>query len=148
MNTIAGYMTTDHKRCDDFFVEAENCVSSDGWKQAEALFAQFHNAIERHFAMEEKILFPAFESATGSSNGPTAVMRSEHLQIREIISDLVTALAKHDKSAYLGHSESLNIMLQQHNLKEENILYPMSARVLTEQQPELVEEMSRLTLAV
>jgi len=54
---------------------------------------------------------------------------------------LTDALTRRDKIAYLGHSESLNIMLQQHNMKEENILYPMTDRVLAAQQRELVEEM-------
>jgi len=141
MSTIADYLTTEHKRCDDLFVDAENNVSGKSWEPAEALFAQFRDAIEQHFSMEETVLFPAFERATGNSDGPTSVMRTEHRQIRGILLSLTDALTRRDKIAYLGHSESLNIMLQQHNMKEENILYPMTDRVLAAQQRELVEEM-------
>lgn len=144
MSTIADYLTTDHKRCDDLFVDAENNVGSKAWERAEASFALFRGAIEHHFSIEEEILFPAFESATSNSNGPTSVMRSEHRQIRGLLSNLADALAQHDRVAYLGHSESLNIMLQQHNMKEENILYPMTNRVLAAQQPVLLAEMHRL----
>ena len=35
------------------------------------------------------------------------------------------ALAQRDESEYSGFSETLLIMMQQHNMKEENILYPM-----------------------
>ncbi|MFI4939607.1 MAG: hemerythrin domain-containing protein [Burkholderiales bacterium] len=144
MNAIANHLTADHKRCDDFFIEAENCVDSIAWAQAATVFAQFRDALESHFSMEEKVLFPAFENATGNSNGPTDVMRSEHRQIRGIISGLSDAIARCDKNAYLGHSESLNIMMQQHNFKEENILYPMTDRVLSAQKHDLIGEMNRL----
>ena len=146
MTTIADYLTTEHKRCDDLFIDAENNVNGKTWEQAEILFAQFRDAIEQHFSMEETVLFPAFESATGNSAGPTSVMRTEHRQIRGVLSSLTDALARRDKIAYLGHSESLNIMLQQHNMKEENILYPMTDRVLAAQQSDLVEEMRRLAV--
>lgn len=144
MSTIADYLTTDHKRCDDLFVDAENNVGSKAWERAEASFALFRRTVEHHFSIEEEILFPAFESATGNSNGPAGVMRSEHRQIRGLLSNLAEALAQHDKVTYLGHSESLNIMLQQHNMKEENILYPMTDRILVAQQPVLLAEMHRL----
>jgi hypothetical protein len=49
MSTIANYLTTEHKRCDDLFVDAENHVSSKAWEPAETLFAQFRDAIEQHF---------------------------------------------------------------------------------------------------
>jgi iron-sulfur cluster repair protein YtfE (RIC family) len=33
-------------------------------------------------------------------------------------------------SAYLGASETLNMLMQQHNIKEENMLYPMADRAM------------------
>jgi DUF438 domain-containing protein len=83
-----------------------------------------------HFAREEELLFPAFEAATGHTMGPTRVMRMEHDQMRGLFVSAAEALAAHDARRFLGVSESLMVLVQQHNMKEEQILYPMCDEVL------------------
>ena len=53
------------------------------------------------------------------------MMRHEHQQMRGLMDELATALAARDADGYRGVGETLLIMIQQHNVKEENILYPM-----------------------
>jgi len=144
MQTLSTYLTSDHRRCDDVFIEMEQCVSGGRWDDARARFQEFSAGVEQHFAMEETVLFPAFEKATGNSAGPTSVMKSEHRQIRDILQLLRAALALHDTASFLGNSETLNIMIQQHNAKEESILYLMADRVLVGQQQELLAAMHQL----
>ena len=52
-------------------------------------------------------------------------MRSEHDQMRELLNAAKTALEERNAEDYSGTAETLLIMMQQHNMKEENILYPM-----------------------
>ena len=52
-------------------------------------------------------------------------MRMEHQQMRALVQHLDNALAAQDKDEYLGLSETLMVMMQQHNMKEEMMLYPM-----------------------
>jgi hypothetical protein len=78
----------DHKRCDDFFAQAETAVAATLWTNAEQAMGAFSEALELHFSMEAQVLFPEFEEAVGSREGPTAVMRMEHRQMREILSML------------------------------------------------------------
>lgn len=144
MNTIQSFLTQDHKHCDDLFIETENAVAAGNWDVAYSCFALFRNETEHHFLMEEQVLFPAFEERTGMSSGPTAVMRNEHRQIRMLLQRLSEALCQKDKNMYLGNSETLNIMMQQHNLKEESVLYQMADRVLHAQAEELMEAMHQL----
>lgn len=141
MTTISHYLSGDHKRCDDFFIEAETAAAKSQWEHAFSVFLQFFEATERHFVMEEEVLFPAFEKAVGSSAGPTAVMRSEHAQMRGLLRQMAQALDDKNTDDYLGHSETLNILMQQHNLKEEGMLYLMSDRVLAGRQSELIAAM-------
>ena len=53
------------------------------------------------------------------TEGPTQVMRMEHQQMRALVQDLDNALTAKDKDNYLGLSETLMVMMQQHNMKEE-----------------------------
>jgi hemerythrin-like domain-containing protein len=145
MKPISEFLTDDHQRCDDLFIAAETAVATSSWDEARSLFDQFRDATQNHFAMEEDVLFPAFETRTGSSQGPTAVMRKEHQQIRGLLSRMAEAMDKSDKPAYLGYSETLNIMMQQHNLKEESVLYPMADRILGAQAEQVLDAMHHIS---
>lgn len=130
MTTITRYMENDHRRCDELFAAAERLVAAGEWSAAADAYARFHGAIEHHFGMEEEELFPAFEAATGSTMGPTQVMRMEHGQMRSLFERMRNALTAKDGDTYLGASDTLLILMQQHNMKEEQMLYPMSEQVL------------------
>ena len=125
MNPIRQLLTADHRRCDDFLATAEQAVASGRPEEARAAFGQFHKAMLAHFSGEENTLFPAFEEKTGIRQGPTQVMRFEHQQMRGLLEAAENALVNGDGDGYLGQVETLVIMMQQHNMKEENVLYPM-----------------------
>lgn len=132
MDPISDYLTEDHEHCDDLFAEAENAVAAGDWNRASDRYAEFMRATLRHFAREESILFPEFESHTGMTGGPTVVMREEHGQMRHAMEGMAAALSRRDANGFLGLSETLLMLLRQHNLKEERILYPMADRALPE----------------
>jgi hemerythrin-like domain-containing protein len=138
MTTIRNFMTEDHRHCDDLFAEAEQAIAKKNTEAAKAAFGHFRNAMLAHFDTEEKTLFPTFEAKTGMSMGPTQVMRMEHVQIRALMDDAVDALARGNSDDYLGLADTLVIMMQQHNMKEENILYPMCDQHLAGETPELL----------
>ena len=72
------------------------------------------------------------------TQGPTQVMRGEHADMRATLAQLRAALASHDLDEFGGEAETLLIMMQQHNMKEENILYPMCDQHLAGETPELL----------
>lgn len=129
---IKEFMAQDHKDCDLLFSEAENAAAEADWGTASQAFNAFVNAMERHFGVEEEALFPAFEHATGMLTGPTEMMRMEHQQIRTLFAEMHDALQQKNTDDFLGTAETLLIMMQQHNMKEEQILYNMMNQRLPE----------------
>ncbi len=125
MQNIRDFMAGDHRHCDTFFADAERAVAGQAWGRATAAFSLFQQAVLRHFTAEETLLFPAFEEKTGMRMGPTQVMREEHVQMRQLMDAAHQALLAKDADDYSGYAETLLIMMQQHNMKEENVLYPM-----------------------
>lgn len=114
-----------HKHCDDLFAAAEEAAQQAQWAKCNERFMNFRRAIESHFSAEETILFPAFEEESGMTDGPTEVMRSEHAQMRGLMEQMAQAVAAQDSNGFCGTGETLLVLMQQHNFKEENILYPM-----------------------
>ena len=141
MTTIRSFMTDDHRRCDHLFADAEQAVAKKDFTLAGAAFGHFQSAMLAHFDSEEKTLFPTFEAKTGMSMGPTQVMRMEHVQLRALMNDAVDALKAGNSDDYLGLADTLVIMMQQHNMKEENILYPMCDQHLSDELPAVLERL-------
>lgn len=144
MGAILDFLGNDHRACDDLFASAETAAAQKNWDSARNLFERFQAAMAHHLAMEEDVLFPAFEARTGMRAGPTQVMRMEHAQMRSLLQDMASAVQAGNQDGYLGLSETLNMLMQQHNLKEESMLYPMSDQVLGGDREGLIRAMQTL----
>ncbi|MBM4060841.1 MAG: hemerythrin domain-containing protein [Planctomycetes bacterium] len=131
-DTIAQFLTDDHRACDGQLAAVEAHVQQKRWAEAAAAWTTFEQALRCHFAREEQVLFPAFEQTTGQRGGPTTVMRMEHEQMRALLGPLGTAVRGQQARAFLDAAESLLLLIQQHNMKEEQILYPMCDRFLAD----------------
>jgi len=140
MKTIIEFMTVSHKTCDEEFAHAEEAVLNGNWEEAAAAFDHFHHAMTRHFRMEEEILFPTLQAAGGPA-GPVQIMLMEHAQMNDLFAQMATALTAKDAQSYGGIAETLLIVLQQHNHKEEQILYPIADHILAAQRETLLARM-------
>ena len=135
---IREFMTQDHRDCDGSFAGVEEAVEKGDFAGARAAFETFKEKTLRHFAREEELLFPEFTAVTGMRGGPVEVMEYEHEQIRSLFAPLDEALANGDADGFYGTSEGMMILLQQHNMKEEQMLYNMIQMHLGERNDELV----------
>lgn len=129
---ILEFMRNDHRECDHLYTEAENALADKKIAEAKTLFEQFYRATNHHFDMEERQLFITFEKRTGMMGGPTQMMRYEHQQLRSQMESMRIALKEERGDDFFGIGESFMIMLQQHNMKEEQMLYPMIDRALSD----------------
>jgi hemerythrin-like domain-containing protein len=125
-NTLGG----EHRACDRAFAAIERAAQMADWQGAETACHEFLARTERHFRYEEETLFPALCKARPMAEGPVAVMRAEHAQVRELATDLAAAVAEHDLDGLRSSAETLMFLLQQHNAKEENVLYPLADDIL------------------
>jgi hemerythrin-like domain-containing protein len=135
---IKEYLTADHATCDETFADFEADFDA-----AKDKFANMARAYERHFKMEERVFFPAFESKMGSSCAPTQMMRMEHEQIRSLLAQMKEAIDANDKKRFIAIADTFIFLVQQHNGKEETILYSMGDRLLGDEAAEIVEKMKK-----
>jgi len=143
---ITTYLRSEHRDCDEIFSDAEKAVIENNWEEAEKKFIEFSNETLSHFKREEEVLFPKFEELTRSTEGPTRVMIFEHDQVRGLFGKMAEAIESKNRDDYLSLSESMMILLQQHNMKEEQMLYAMCDRVIpTEDKEELISAMREIS---
>jgi hemerythrin superfamily protein len=144
MVSIAEALTEHHRLCDDLFESASDAADAGDWPALRARLAVLSDALTRHFAFEEDALFPAFEDATGLREGPTAVMRLEHTHLRNLLEGLAAAAPEHDPDGCRAELDNLFVMLQQHNVKEEGVLYPACDQLPADQCAALAAEAAQL----
>ena len=145
MSTIKEYLAGDHRRCDELFAVMEEKANESLSSAAEAC-VEFTRETERHFQMEERVMFLEFETKTGMTEGPTAMMRHEHTQMRSLMQQMSEAIEADNKDKFFGLSETLMILLQQHNMKEEQMLYPMAQQHLSAESDRIVAMMDSLII--
>lgn len=140
-STLTSFFLQDHRDCDADWISVEKALNQGNADAGRQAWAAFEKAMLRHFAMEEEVLFPAFEQATGMSQGPTAVMRMEHEQMRGLLKQIGASIDADDFDEAMDQGDTLLMMIQQHNVKEEGVLYPMSESTLN---PQWADIMARL----
>ncbi len=125
MSDAIHMLVKQHLECDDQLNRSVAALQKADLASAGRNFRLFLEFLESHLTLEEQRLFPAFEQATGITQGPTVVMRDEHQQMRQLSQQAYQAIESGDTETALAILDTLNILIQQHNVKEENILYPM-----------------------
>ena len=142
--SITEHMTSEHKRCDLLYLAAEKAALEGDWSKSREEYQKFHQSMKEHFEMEEKILFPDFDEIQGTDMGPTHIMRLEHEQMNTLMNNIQTALDAEDKDEFLGEADTLLMFMQQHNAKEEMMLYPLSDQVLAAETDHIISRMQAL----
>ena len=140
---LTEFFTLDHRRCDSGWVEVEAAAEAGDAEAVQERWRIFQSGLLKHLQMEEEVLFPAFEQASGmTTGGPTFVMRAEHDQMRGLLQqmDAAATAGNHDELVDLG--DTLLMLIQQHNQKEEHMLYPMAERALAADWAKLRERLT------
>jgi regulator of cell morphogenesis and NO signaling len=138
--SIADYFERDHDRLDQLYREYLQ-LKHIHFANAREKFISFKHGLERHITWEEEILFPLFQRKTGIVEGPVEVMEDEHRQILNILEHLNLKLQNNDRSSN-RFEHDLMILLSHHNVKEENVLYPVLDHLLTQDEKlSLIQQM-------
>lgn len=66
-------------------------------------------------------------------------MRAEHQQMRALVAQMNEALTARDRDQFLGLGETLLMLTQQHNMKEENILHPIMDQSIADEADKLLQ---------
>jgi hemerythrin-like domain-containing protein len=75
--------------------------------------------------------------------GPTAMMRMEHQQMIGLLDQIGSAMSTGDTEEALDLGDTLLMVIQQHNVKEEGMLYPMAENMLAGEWASLAEQLEK-----
>lgn len=130
--TLTARFEDDHRACDRLWAEVEGAKDDVAVRRA---WERFDAAMREHLRIEEEVLFPALDLCLPP--GPTHVMRREHEQMRALLTRMAAHVAAARRDAWLDDGDTLLLLVQQHNAKEEGMLYPTAERMLESAWPSL-----------
>lgn len=130
---LAAFFEQDHRDCDARWADVEELLDTEDVEAARPAWRKFDKGIRRHIAMEEEVMFPAFETAAEvDGDGLTSVMRMEHKQMIGLLDQIEDAMETGDPEQALDLGDTLLMLIQQHNIREEDTLYPVAEKMLGE----------------
>ena len=125
--TISTMLEAEHRWIDERFEQfsrdlAMGLVKADPFQEAASV-------LHRHIYLEEELLFPEVEAL--GLEGPTAVMVQEHGDICRFLNGITELIGEGAGYAQVQDSfKVLRKLLEEHNVKEESVLYPSADRLL------------------
>jgi len=141
---LAEFFEQDHRDCDARWADVEELLDTEDIEAARPAWQKYLAGMQRHIEMEEEVLFPAVEAASGMpEGGPTAVMRMEHQQIRTLLGEIGATIDSGDCEQALEVGDTLLMLIQTHSAREEEILYPMAENLLSGRWSELSTQLAR-----
>ena len=141
---LANFFEQDHRDCDARWADVEELLDTSDIDAARPAWGKFDTSMRRHMAMEEEVLFPAFDAKSGmGGGGPTAMMTMEHQQMRGLLEQIGEAVESGDAQEAMDIGDTLLMLVQQHNVKEEGMLYPMAENMLARDWTDLAEQLSK-----
>ena len=145
--SLAAMMEEDHRRCDALFAEAEEAARKGDAARTRVRFGWLDVGMEHHFRMEEEGFFAQVDAMVGMPGaGPVAVMRDEHQQMRGLLRRMAGAVEGERLEEFLSAADTMIYLMEQHNMKEEHMLYPMAEEAIAVAGEGMDEALKRIML--
>ena len=140
--TLAEHLRADHARIDGLLTELQHFLRVGVLAEADRRFVALSNALKRHMAAEEALLFPALLRMTEPVTRAVPGMLAEHGELRALLPELEAALAKQDVLASEALLPQVRRSLARHHEDEEHLVYPISDWALSpEEQEDLINRL-------
>lgn len=144
--TVCDYLIWDHRRMEEILADGLSMAQAGNWDEAQQRCAEHGIALQHHAFIEDAILFPAYDKATGNlPDGPTALMMEEHHEVRAGIERIQRAAKARDLAELEDALDALVAVAAEHHAKEEEILFPAIDETIP--QPNLTQLVENLLLA-
>ncbi|MGA8942207.1 MAG: hemerythrin domain-containing protein [Thermoactinomyces sp.] len=109
---------------------------------------EFQRELDLHSQREDDFVFPAIARYIGRETGPIAVMEYEHETAKKNLEAFMKTTARMTEPVNKQQAKEIAtfmcdcyLILSDHFLKEENVLFPMGERLLTDEEKDHLEKM-------
>jgi hemerythrin-like domain-containing protein len=142
MSSSDNWLVHEHSLYEDLLSRCQGAVEIEDWGDADLAFRELLTHLKRHMALEEEVLYPAYEAAVEAPQGPTKALREEHDQIVRLVRDMVRVIKTRDSDHVLECLVHLEKQMIKHHEKEEDIFLPMASHILDAGREEISRQLA------
>ena len=135
--TIAEMMLKEHGKINSMLAEFEK-LSEINFEESKNIFIKFKWNLEKHFFVEEKVIFSIYISSSGKENDEIINLLKEHKDILWLIAKIEESLKRNNTPEIF----ELREMLRKHVGFENDFFYPKLDKELNERDRLLILERS------
>ena len=130
----------EHTEFDDAMVEHQRALVRGDLQAAREAFRRFSRALSHHARMEDEVVFPVYAPiGAGVVGGGLELLAAEHSKLERMIEsmsseldELVAPLSPETLVAWIEREQVLKHLLQHHDQRERNLVYPALDAALDE----------------
>jgi iron-sulfur cluster repair protein YtfE (RIC family) len=137
MSNSDNWLIHEHSQYENLLTECQEAVGIEDWRTVDSLFRTLISHLKRHMAMEEEVLYPAYEEAADAPQGPTRALRDEHDAIVRLIRDMDRVIRSRNSDYTLECLVVLEQQMIKHHEKEEDLFLPMASHILAANRQEI-----------
>ena len=141
MNSADNWLVHEHSLYEELLSQCMNAVDMEEWGAVNLAFNELVTHLKRHMALEEEVLYPAYEATAHAPQGPTTTLREEHDHIVRLIQDMARIIKTRNSVHLLESLVHLENRMIKHHEKEEDIFLPMASHILNTSRDELLRKL-------
>ncbi len=142
MGSTENWLIHEHSLYENLLSQCAEAIEIEDWKTADALFRRMVSHLKRHMALEEEVLYPAYEAARHAPQGPTGALREEHDHIVRLVTDMARVIKTRDSDHVLDCLTHLEKQMIKHHEKEEDLFLPMASHILEANREEISRQIA------
>jgi hemerythrin-like domain-containing protein len=147
MNSTDNWLVHEHSLYENLLSQCHDAVEIEDWGTVNLAFNELVTHLKRHMALEEEVLYPAYEATVHAPQGPTMALREEHDHIVRLIQDMARIIKNRDSEHVLECLVHLENHMIKHHEKEEDIFLPMASHILRESREELSRKLNEFDVS-
>ena len=119
-----------HTQFEALMREGLDAAKIADWWAVDQFYIKLVESLRYHIAQEEEVLFPAYEKNCESSHMPTLALYNEHSVMVDFFRKLKKFIDSRSFDDTCDCIEALELLLIEHNKKEEDTFLPFASRLL------------------
>ncbi len=147
MSSNENWLIHEHSLYENLLSECAEVIEIEDWGTADLLFIKMVSHLKRYMAVEEEVLYPAYEAATHAPQGPTGALRDEHDHIVRLVMDMVRVIKTRDSDYVLECLAHLEKQMIKHHEKEEDLFLPMASHILDANRDEISRQLAEFDMS-
>ncbi|TCK17605.1 hemerythrin HHE cation binding domain-containing protein [Thiogranum longum] len=147
MGSTDNWLTHEHSLYENLISRCMEAIEVEDWQTTDVLFMKMVAHLKRHMALEEEVLYSAYEAASHAPQGPTVALREEHDDIVRLVTDMAQVIKSRNSDLVLDCMTRLEDRMIKHHEKEEDFFLPMASHILDASREEISQQLDTFDMS-